>query len=143
MARSNTPDCSSSIRLVENLLTNSIFRRGKRGSWIERSVEAQKRVCVRSTSHMESLIHTLHYRSRRLGSSFAIEKRKPRLLHIGAARLAQDNVLAVTEKQRTANQGFYILGVFRQHGLTNAQSAGRTPKVQESLKKRGGAGNRP
>jgi len=39
-------------------------------------------------------------------------------------------VFAVTEKQMTANQGFYVLDVFGQHGLTNAQFAGRPPKVQ-------------
>jgi hypothetical protein len=65
-----------------------------------------------------------------LDSSLAVEKGKPRLLHIGAACIAQDDVFAVTKKQWTADQDFYILDIFCQHGLTNSQSAGRTPKVQ-------------
>jgi hypothetical protein len=79
---------------------------------------------------MENLIRILHYRSRRLESSLAINKREPRLLHIGATRIAEDNVFAVTEKQRAANQRFQILNVLGQHGLTNAQSARCPPKVQ-------------
>ncbi len=79
---------------------------------------------------MECFVHMLHYRAGRLDSSLAIENGEPRLLNIRTSRIAQDNVFAVTEKQRSANQGFYILDVFGQHGLTNAQSARRPSKVQ-------------
>jgi hypothetical protein len=51
-------------------------------------------------------------------------------LHIGTARVAQYNVFAVSKKKRTTNQGFYILDIFGQHRLTDAQSASSSPKVQ-------------
>ncbi len=79
---------------------------------------------------MESLIHALNYCSCRLDRSFAVDKREPSLLYIGAPRIAQYNVFAVPEKQRTTNQRFHILDIFGEHRLTDAQSSGCSPKVQ-------------